>query len=287
MKNEVKVLNNDVITSDHNINMGYVAKLIKRRDENVECIKTIFVGLEKMDLKYNSDLLNCIVKTYNDRTISSLDVFYKLEDALINIDCLFWTDMLESVKIRDYMDYTSYKDMLSMFRTRNKDKNIPFDTEHVIGFLETLLMNKDTIFASKIEGLLLSLDKGYKSNQGNHLSAVLVLNAPSYDRSLGYEKVDIFKDLRYSIRQIYKLPLDVSDTQDLIYQAKGDEDWCSIDHDLIRMKSFKNGNVHIHLSDIVYEKINDILYILNKNILEYDTSKVKRKTYKYKGDLFL
>lgn len=285
MKNELKVLDFELIFDNHNINFGFVEKLIKRHDDNVECVKTIFEGLKKMNMQYNSDMLNCIVKTYNNRTISSGDVFYTVEEAIVNVDCYFWCEMLDVVKIREYMDYTAYKDMLNMFRTRNKEKNIPFDHEHVIGFLETLLSNKDMIFASRIEGLLNSLDKGYKSNQGNQLSGVLVLNAPSYEHNLGYEKVNIIKDLRQAIQQLFKLEIDVMDTQNLIYACKGDEDWCPIDQDLMRMKAFKNGNVHLHLSDVVYEKINEVLYHLNKNILDYDTSKLKRKPYKFKGVL--
>lgn len=264
--------------------MKYVNILLERRNSNVECIKQMYIGLEKMQMRNNSDLFNCIMDTYNQRTVSTLDKFHTVENALINLDCFFWVELLQSCKIRDYMDYQAYTDMCNMFNTRNKEREIPFDFDHVHGFLQTIINNKDTIFASKIEGLLLSLDKGYKSNQGNNLSAVLVLNAPSYANDLGWEKVNILKDLRYSLQQIYNLPLDVTDTQNLVYACKG-YDWESIDHDLIRMKSFKNGNVHIHLSDIVYIKFNEILALLNKNILDYDTSKVKRKTYKYNGDL--
>lgn len=286
MKYELKKITGELITDTADINLKYVNLIISRHEKNAKCINLMYDGLDLMEMQYNSDMMNCTIRRYNDHSMSSIDVYFKREEALINLDCMSWLELMEISKIREYMDYTAYSDMCDMFKTRNKEKNIPFDYEHVMGFLESILNNKDTIFASKIEGLLLNLDKGYKSNQGNSLSAVLVLNAPSFSNNLGYEKVNLLKDLRYSIRQIYKLPLDVKDTQDLIYEAKGDDCWCPLDHDLIRIKSFKNGNVHIHLSDVVYEKINEILYIVNKNILDHDTSKVKRKTYKYKGDLF-
>lgn len=266
------------------VNYTYLNQLIKRRNTQLDGINTIYDGIDKIYNKKDFDIIKSIIKT--NEHLSSLTTFYSREDAILNNDCIYWDEFLNNSKLREIMDYNTYQELLNRFKTRNKENHIPFDKEHIYSFIDTILMNRHTIFATKLHNALLQLDKGYKSNQGNRLNGVLVFNSYSYERHLNYTKVQIIDDIRSSLRQVLNIEeLNASTkTMELLKSCQGD-DWCDFDYGLLKIKYFLNGNVHIHLSDLAYNTINTVLYHLNKNVLDYDTSLIKRKPYVYKGKL--
>jgi hypothetical protein len=103
--------------------------------------------------------------------------------------------------------------------------------------------------------------------------------------------INIFsKDIiRVGLMDLYTLDIIDNSIRRLIYSDieynTFGGDWHSVDDDLIRIKRFKNANVHILLSDKVYDKLNEIIAIVNKNILPEDCKRIRKKTYKYEGEL--
>lgn len=276
----------DTILSNGSINFDDVKRIIKSRNNAVESIIKINTELNKIEMA--EYYLIASIVNFN-RASTTLRTFYSLEDQLLNIDCIYWLSILEMSKVREYMDYTSYTDMCSVFKTRNKDKHITFDEDNVIKFLNTLMFNKDNIFATKIQNLIFSLSSEYKYNQGNALSAVMVISCRanfSGKAYVNYEQKQLLNDFRYAVRQMFNLETlhEEIKKDELIDHAERGE-WLSCEHDLFRFKVFNNANIHLHLSDVLYAKICGMLSILNPKAIAFDGSKVKRKYYVYKGDL--
>lgn len=272
------------------VNQPYLDKLLKRREYEIKGINLMYDGIEHImntpSSFYNPShsLMTTLINVYGNTHISSLNTFFTREEAILNNDCLFWDQYLESSNLKSFMDSESYTELVNRFKTRNKENHIPFDKDTVYAFISNITAHKDSIFATKLEKALLKLDKGYVSNTGNTLNGLLVISAPSYCNYLNYEKVWVIDDIRTALRQILPVESEFIKTDDLLNSHKGD-DWCSYDDDLLRLKYFQNGNVHILLSDLAYEKIVETLYHLKTNVLDMDVSKIKRKPYKYNGYL--
>lgn len=209
--------------------------------------------------------------------------FHTREDSLMNLDCVYWEKLLDDSNIRQLMPYTEYSELLGKFKTRNKEGHIPFNKDTVSSFIEKLSNSKPLLFANKVNHVLNELDYNYKNNQGSMLPAMFILHT-SYSNFPSWQNCEKIDDLRYSIRQIYQMDLEFEKTQQF-FSSHFDGAWHSIDNDLIRLKRFKNGNVHILLSDKVYDKLNEVIALINKNIIPESCKKIRKKTYKFEGEI--
>lgn len=246
--------------------------LIDNHDKDLLNLNLMYDGIENMWLR-ECEITNIIL----DKQILN-GKFFEREDALLNLDCHYWVKFLDDSKIRDLMPYTEYVDLLGKFKTRDKNNHIPFNEITVTAFIEKLIDSKPLLFANKVNTLLGELDYSYKNNQGSMLPAMMILETnyailPSWQNS---QKID---DLRYSLRQIYGMELDFEKT-DKVFQYNEAGQWVSLDDDLIRIKRFKNANAHILLSDVAYDKLNEIISLVNSNILPESCKKIRKKTYK-------
>lgn len=249
--------------------------LIDNHDKDLLNLNLMYDGIENMWLR-ECEITNIIL----DKQILN-GKFFEREDALLNLDCHYWVKFLDDSKIRDLMPYTEYVDLLGKFKTRDKNNHIPFNEITVTAFIEKLIDSKPLLFANKVNTLLGELDYSYKNNQGSMLPAMMILETnysilPSWQNS---QKID---DLRYSLRQIYGMSLEFEKT-DKVFQYNDAGVWVSLDDDLIRVKRFKNANAHILLSDVAYDKLNEIISLVNSNILPESCKKIRKKTYK-KGE---
>lgn len=246
--------------------------LIDNHDKDLLNLNLMYDGIENMWLR-ECEITNIIL----DKQILN-GKFFEREDALLNLDCHYWVKFLDDSKIRDLMPYTEYVDLLGKFKTRDKNNHIPFNEITVTAFIEKLIDSKPLLFANKVNTLLGELDYSYKNNQGSMLPAMMILETnyailPSWQNS---QKID---DLRYSLRQIYGMSLEFEKT-DKVFQYNNAGVWVSLDDDLIRVKRFKNANAHILLSDVAYDKLNEIISLVNSNILPESCKKIRKKTYK-------
>lgn len=249
--------------------------LIENHDKDLVNLNLMYDGIENMWMR-ECELTNIVLE---NRILNGK--FFARDDALLNLDCHYWVKFLDDSKIRDLMPYTEYVDLLGKFKTRDKNNHIPFNEITVTAFIEKLIDSKPLLFANKVNTLLGELDYSYKNNQGSMLPAMMILQTsyailPSWQNS---QKID---DLRYSLRQIYGMSLEFEKT-DKVFQYNDAGVWVSLDDDLIRIKRFKNANAHILLSDVAYDKLNEIISLVNSNILPESCKKIRKKTYK-KGE---
>ena len=252
--------------------------LIDNRNNDYNNLSSLYDHLEAICLT-DSEICNIII----DKRVLLNDKFQEREDALMNLDCTYWVKLLEDSKIRDLMPYTEYCELIDNFKTRNKDKYIPFNYETVNSFIERIVNSKPLLFANKVNSLLGELDHSYKNNLGSMIPAMMILHT-SYSIFPSWQNCEKIDDLRYSVRQIYGLDLEYDKTSNVL-QWHDCGEWISTEDDLIRIKRFKNANVHVLLSDKVYDKLNEIIALVNKNILLEDCKRIRKKTYKYEGDL--
>lgn len=253
--------------------------LIERRDEDLVNLNGLYDHLEKLNLQ-QSVICNVIL----DKQVLINGKFYDRDDALLNLDCNYWEMLLNDSKIRDLMPYTDYQELVGNFKTRNKEKYIPFNSETVEAFISKLSNSKPLLFANKVNCVLGELDRTFKNNQGSMFPPLIILKAPSFTTYPSWESCEKIDDLRFSIIQIYMLDKKFKKTLDIFHKSPVGE-WISLEDDLIRVKRFKNGNVHIAFSDIVYDKLNQVITLVNKNILPEECKKLRKKTYKYEGDI--
>lgn len=276
--NLVKVENSQNYQIEDSEGLSPYLHLIERRDSDYFNLDSMYNHLEALNLR-ECDTCNIVIK----KKVILNGEFHSREDALMNLDCTYWVKLLEDSKIRDLMPYTEFCDLINNFKTRNKEKYIPFNYETVSSFISRLVDSKPLLFANKVNTLLGELDYSYKNNRGSMIPAMMILKT-SYSISPSWQNCQLIDDLRFSLRQIYGLDLNFEKTQEFFsYHEAGN--WYSIDDDLIRIKRFKNANVHILLSDKVYDKLNEIIAIINKNILPEDCKRIRKKTYKYEGEL--
>ncbi len=276
--NLVKVENTQNYQVEDSEGLSPYLHLIERRDSDYFNLDSMYNHLEALNLR-ECETCNIMI---NKRVLINGE-FHSREDALMNLDCTYWVKLLEDSKIRDLMPYTEFCDLIDNFKTRNKEKYIPFNYETVSSFISRLIDSKPVLFANKVNTLLGELDYTYKNNRGSMIPAMMILKT-SYSIFPSWQNCQLIDDLRFSLRQIYGLDLSFEKTQEFFsYHDAGD--WHSVDDDLIRIKRFKNANVHILLSDKVYDKLNEIIAIVNKNILPEDCKRIRKKTYKYEGEL--
>ncbi len=278
-KNEIAKMVNHL--EKNGLDYHQIIKMIEKRDSDRQNMIDIYAKFDALNIE-DCFLMASIVKTR--KSYISLQERQCEEDALLNLDCVYWVKLLEKTNVREYMDYTAYEDMLTKFKTRDKDNHIIFSANNVFNFIDALLMNRHTMYATKIKGIIDNLSGSYKTNQGNSLSAVFILNSPSYSNAIGWEKLQMIDDLRDAVNQMFNLPKNEEKLNAFIYGYNVGE-WYDLDSGLLRIKRYGNGNVHLHLSDLVYDKIVDVYSHLAIKILDVDYSKTKRKTFKFVGNL--
>lgn len=251
--------------------------LIDQRNKDYDSLDKMYDHIDSLHLR-DCEIFNIIL---NKKVILNAE-FHSREDALMNLDCTYWVKFLEDTKIRELMPYSEYSELLDNFKCRNKEKHIPFSEVAVHGFVERLINSKPILFAHKVNSVMKELDHTYKHNSGSMLPIKMILStrAATFPGWYACSKID---DLRFSIRQIYGLDLDFQKTTDVfLYNDVGE--WISVEGDLLRIKRFQNANVHIQLSDVVYQKLNEIISLVNENLLPETGKNIRKNTYKYEGD---
>lgn len=247
--------------------------LIDNRNKDYSNLSSLYDHLEAIRLT-DSEICNIII----DKRVLLNGQFQEREDALLNLECTYWVKLLEDSKIRDLMPYVEYTKLLNSFKTRNKEKYIPFTEKSVTGFIENLINSKPILFANKVNSIIYNLDYDFKNNNGSMIPALMILKT-NYSIFPSWENCQKIDDLRYSIRQILQLDLKFNKTQN-VFQENDDNEWISVDDDYLRIKRFKNGNAHVLLSEEIYDKLNEVVSLVNKNIIPQNCKNIRKKTYK-------
>ncbi|EDK9786301.1 DNA modification methylase [Salmonella enterica subsp. enterica serovar Give] len=145
-----------------------------------------------------------------------------------------------------------------------------FKAETVIPTMLNLLNDRHKYLSERVYGLFKALSPAHKTNKTNGFSERLIIaNCISEfwrdSVSVNYLKEDYIDDLRVMLHFFaHKEFITINRTTEMLsaaYRANDCQtgDWMNVDGNLMRVKMFKNGNVHFEIHPDVAWKLNEVL----------------------------
>ncbi|EIQ2385648.1 DUF4942 domain-containing protein [Salmonella enterica] len=145
-----------------------------------------------------------------------------------------------------------------------------FKAETVITTMLNLLNDRHKYLSERVYGLFKALSPAHKTNKTNGFSERLIIaNCISEfwrdSVSVNYRKEDYIDDLRVMLHFFaHKEFITINRTTEMLsaaYRANDCQtgDWMNVDGNLMRVKMFKNGNVHFEIHPDVAWKLNEVL----------------------------
>ncbi|WP_275183456.1 DUF4942 domain-containing protein [Citrobacter freundii] len=145
-----------------------------------------------------------------------------------------------------------------------------FKAETVIPTMLNLLNDRHKYLSERVYGLFKALSPAHKTNTTNGFSERLIIaNCISEfwrdSVSVNYRKEDYIDDLRVMLHFFaHKEFITINRTTEMLsaaYRANDCQtgDWMNVDGNLMRVKMFKNGNVHFEIHPDVAWKLNEVL----------------------------
>lgn len=145
-----------------------------------------------------------------------------------------------------------------------------FKAETVIPTMLNLLNDRHKYLSERVYGLFKALSPAHKTNKTNGFSERLIIADCISDFwrdsvSVNYRKEDYIDDLRVLLHFFaHKEFITINRTAEVLsaaYRANDCQsgDWMNVDGNLMRVKMFKNGNVHFEIHPDVAWKLNEVL----------------------------
>ncbi|WBM72969.1 DUF4942 domain-containing protein (plasmid) [Buttiauxella sp. WJP83] len=145
-----------------------------------------------------------------------------------------------------------------------------FKAETVIPTMVNMLNDRHKYLSERVYGLFKALSPSHKTNKTYGFSERLIIANCITDFwnssvSLNYRKEDYIDDLRVMLHFFaHKEFITISRTTEMFsaaYRANYCKtgDWLNVDGNLMRVKMFKNGNVHFEIHPDVAWKLNEVL----------------------------
>ena len=145
-----------------------------------------------------------------------------------------------------------------------------FKAETVIPTMVNLLNDRHKYLSERVYGLFKALSPAHKTNKTNGFSERLIIAScvSEFWRdsvSVNYRKEDYIDDLRVMLHFFaHKEFITINRTTEMLsaaYRANDCQtgDWINVDGNLMRVKMFKNGNVHFEIHPDVAWKLNEVL----------------------------
>lgn len=145
-----------------------------------------------------------------------------------------------------------------------------FKAETVIPTMLHLLNDRHKYLSERVYGLFKALSPAHKTNKTNGFSERLIIaNCISEfwrdSVSVNYRKEDYIDDLRVMLHFFaHKEFITINRTTEMLSAAYRANDcqtggWMNVDGNLMRVKMFKNGNVHFEIHPDVAWKLNEVL----------------------------
>lgn len=145
-----------------------------------------------------------------------------------------------------------------------------FKAETVIPTMLNLLNDRHKYLSERVYGLFKALSPARKTNKTNGFSERLIIADCISDFwrdsvSVNYRKEDYIDDLRVMLHFFaHKEFITINRTAEMLsaaYRANDCQtgDWMNVDGNLMRVKMFKNGNVHFEIHPDVAWKLNEVL----------------------------
>jgi hypothetical protein len=183
---------------------------------------------------------------------------FLLSPAKAALDAAYWSRALELTNVFDLMPQDRRSEWQSVIR---ECKAPAFDEVAVLSTLSDMIASKYKYFAERVDAVFGSLSKTHLTNQPEGFAARLILSSVVNDDYVSSEKGGYIHDLRCVIARLMgrSEPSWVMNSGLFKALSRKYGEFLPIDGGVIRMKLFKNGNVHIEIGPDMAWKLNTVL----------------------------
>lgn len=185
--------------------------------------------------------------------------FFDLEPAIKAIDADFWGKAMLLTDVLEYMPAKKRSD----WEKQICDLSTPaFEENSVRDTLSTLLLQRQTFFSERVDGIFQSLSRRHVTNRPEGFSKRFIiaymLDSFGY---ISYERVNYIHDIRCVIAKIrgYEAPHSRQTNEDINAIKKRYGEWHEFDGGAFRIKIFKKGTAHFDIHPDIAFRLNEIL----------------------------
>lgn len=183
---------------------------------------------------------------------------FDYDSAVAALDSHFWDKALRLTGVFDLMPQARRTEWTNTIRDC---KTPPFVDVAVRSTLKDMVCNGFKFFAERVDGVFSSLSRSHITNRPEGFSSRLILNAVFCDGSLNSEKSGYINDLRCVIARLMGRAETKCGMSHSLFSvmSKSYGEWMPVDAGVLRMKLFKNGNVHIEIGPDMAWRLNVVL----------------------------
>ena len=258
-----QVVKFDTQIMQNEVEFSIVQKLIEEHQIAKQAMIGIYENLEKIKLDSYQIIEALTYKAYSS-------AFHTLDKALKKISDQYWRKLEELLKLEHFISRKEHEELLSKIA---KGEIQEFNYENVNQFLTQIWSTRHFAYARKIDSLFSGLNRDYKANLGAGINPYIIIQKEKYYSSFNRDKA--IYEVRFIARQLFGLSIDFNADINSIYHY----DWHSIDHNLLKVKFYSNGNCHIWFNQCLIERINSILNILYPDQIGTGKYKHKRRAF--------
>lgn len=209
------------------------------------------------------------------------------EVALKSLSADFWSRVIDMTEILQVMPADARTKLREQIQ---KHQTAEFTPENVLSTIETLLLQRGSFMADKVDAIFRNLSSKHVTNSPmafrERMIMEYVLDIYKYgDPSPRYKTCEQLNDLRYVIAQILGKELattpDTSPSLRVIISEKGFGQWYEFDGGAFRIKIFKKGTAHLEVHPEVALKLNEILATKYPSVIA-SSSRAAKDNYKPK-----
>jgi hypothetical protein len=178
--------------------------------------------------------------------------FFDTEKALKALDAFYWQKALAATDVYQSMPQVRRTEWTN---TISKQTTPPFELKLVAYTLFDLLNSRFKFFAERVDGVFRALSKSHVSQVPQGFTSKLILG------EMTTEKAGYIDDLRRVIARIQgdPEPSDCYTNNVLKRLERMTGVWAELDGGSLRIKYFKNGNVHVEVGREMAWRLNSVL----------------------------
>lgn len=180
---------------------------------------------------------------------------YSVEGAMGHLNGFYWRTLLEMTDVSDYMPYERKKEWESQINSGNAPA---FEEATVRSTLQSMLVQRSTFFAERVDGVFRALSKTHITNSpAGFTSRFIIDNAESKSGYLSNLRVVISRFMgqpETTVRNGYSL---------LRMLSKRPGVWHFVDGAALRIKMFKVGTAHVEVHPEIAARLNSLLALLH------------------------
>lgn len=204
---------------------------------------------------------------------STVETLFNLEGAIAHLNAAFWSKAMHLTDVLDVMPqarrdewHAQIQNPLGEKKSHYSDEwKVPpipeFNDENVRGTLMSLLAQRDTFFAERVDGIFRSLSKTHVTNAPEGFNRRMILSYVTDTYSYCNSKAGVINDLRCVIAKFMGREEPSWDaTGKLVRYARSRRgEWISVDGGAMRLRCYAVGTAHLEVHPDMAWRLNCVL----------------------------